>query len=116
MLIPLQLVLAGLGLAFIAGAAAATVVTTLFAPRHAPKSEGERLREQAEHALAMEKLEELAGVTERRRRRIEAAEQRMKEREANNGGDLTPQQVAQLPVHEQLAWASRHARHRDLAS
>jgi hypothetical protein len=74
------------------------------------------LREQAETAIANEKLDEVAEVIERRRKRVEAALQRAEQRDARNapasGAELSGEQVATLSVQEQLAWAARRARHR----
>lgn len=106
------------GLLLVAGIAGAGAgLATLWSRAQAQPlrmTPAEKLREQAEAAIAQERLDEVAEVIERRRKRVEAANQRAAQREAA----AAPQQpesgaqVATLSIPEQLAWAQQRARHR----
>jgi uncharacterized protein HemX len=113
-------ILAGFGLALLAAGAGAGLGWYSTRARHSPRTPADRLREQAEQLAAQEKLEEVAEVIERRRRRVEAAEQRARQRDAaiaqasQEQGSDDGTSVAHLSVPEQLAWAAKRARHRPL--
>jgi hypothetical protein len=113
----LGLLLSSMGAALLLGGVAFHLGTRWARAQRVPtQTAAERLREQAEAAIAQEKLDEVAEVIERRRKRVEAALQRAEQRDARNapasGAELSGEQVATLSVQEQLAWAARRARHR----
>ena len=77
------------------------------------------MREIADQEAAAERLEEVAATVERRRKRAEASEQRARQRDAQAeqqtaGRELTAEEVAALPIPQQLAWAHARARHRPM--
>jgi hypothetical protein len=113
----LDLLLGFIGVALLAAAAGAGVAIISLRADH--DSPARRLREEADRALTEERMSELAETVERRRKRVEAANARAAQREAaaqqqqQEQGDLSDgAAIAQLSVHDQLAWASKRARHR----
>jgi dTDP-4-amino-4,6-dideoxygalactose transaminase len=82
--------------------------------RNTHRSPAERLRDEAEAAAAQEKLEEVAETIERRRKRVEVANQRAAQRELQHQPSEPEDgaSVAHLSVQDQLAWAAKRTKHR----
>jgi hypothetical protein len=67
-----------------------------------------------EFAGALEKAADVGETIKRHRARIDGAVRKPEEPAEPTLWNLTAEQVARLPVEQQLAWASRKARHRPL--